>query len=289
MLIIKVWVFSVSFLLLFTFVLTPVEPTTFRSLIKSIFPNIFSAWWFSTVYIVLSLLSPFLNKAILALTKKQHKNLITLLVSIWCLIPTFTSADPAFSELAWFVALYIISSYLALYPIKIKINFHIIYCIFWTFIILFSVILIGYLGMKYPIFKSHSRFFSDLNKLPVFMLSLELFFVFSNMKPRYYKLINLIASTTFGVYLIHDNLFMRPYIWQNIFNNAQQYNSPIFFLYYAGVVVLVFISCSFIDWIFWQKTIGHFIEFILGKYLKSATSFLEKTQKLTTIVRKKFI
>ena len=289
MLIVKVWVFSIFFLALFTFVLTPVSPITFNSLIMSILPNIFSSWGFTTDYIILSLLAPFLNKAILALTKKQHRNLIAILFVIWCLIPTFTTAAPAFSSLSWCITLYIISSYFALYPVKIKFKLHVVFCIFWAFIIFLSIFSIEYLGMEYSFFKSRSHFFSELNSLPAFMLSLELFLVFSNMKPRYLKHVNAIASTTLGVYLIHENLFMRPYIWGNIFKNAQQYNSPMFFLHYIGVVVIVFAVCSFIDWLFWKKTIGRFIGFLLNKYLKSITTFLGKIKNNITKVVLKFI
>ena len=63
------------------------------------------------------------------------------------------------------------------------------------------------------------------------------------------KLIDIIASHTLGIYLIHDNEFMREYMYKNIFkmtidNNwfttSMLYKLPIY-------ILVVFIACLTIE------------------------------------------
>ena len=58
---------------------------------------------------------------------------------------------------------------------------------------------------------------------------------------------NLIASSTFGVYLIHDNPYIRNYIWKELFKVSSYINSPYLFLYSILITFIVFIVCTFID------------------------------------------
>ena len=57
----------------------------------------------------------------------------------------------------------------------------------------------------------------------VVLIAVELLNAFRKMKPFYNKWINVIASATFGVYLIHDNELVRPYIWNEIFQVSLHY------------------------------------------------------------------
>jgi len=287
--IIKVWAFSVVLFFIFHFLITPDYHLTAKTLLKIFFPNTFAQWWFVTTYLALTLISPFLNKAIHALNQKQHRNLIILFVVIWCIIPTFTTASFEISALAWFVTLYITAAYFSVYQPKIKMKSHVVLCVFWTFVIFASIFLFEYIGERYsiPVLKNNSIMMTHYNRLPTFMLSMELFLVFAYMKARHSKFINITASTTFGIYLLHENIFSREYLWKNIFNNAEYYGSYLFFLQYLGAVILVFTICSLIDLIFWQKTIGKLLNTFLDKRLGSCMVFTGKIQmRILKLIRK---
>ena len=61
------------------------------------------------------------------------------------------------------------------------------------------------------------------------------------------KILNMISSATFGVYLIHDNLYMRPFLWERVFKNASYVNSRLLIPFSLIVVFVVFSGCSIIE------------------------------------------
>lgn len=60
-------------------------------------------------------------------------------------------------------------------------------------------------------FKPRFDLFRKENTIFIFMTSILLFIVFSKWNPGNIKWINYISPATFGVYLIHDNVVMRPF------------------------------------------------------------------------------
>jgi len=287
--IVRVWIYSVLIFLLFHFILTPDATFDLKSLVKIFLPNIFGQWWFATTFLVLTLLTPFINTAIHAFTQIQLKNLVLLLIVIWCIIPTFSSAEFGFSRLAWFVSLYIIGAYFSLYPPKIKVGNHIALCVFWSIVLFSSIIILEYLGKYHPIFSSLSKFFCAFNKLPVFMFSLELLLIFTNMKPRHSKLVNTVAASTFGIYLIHESTLLRPYIWKTLFNNTEYFGTFLFYVRYVYVVIIVFVTCGLIDFIVWQKVIAPLLNFILDKYLKRCVTFVSNIHSQIVAASKRLL
>ena len=63
----------------------------------------------------------------------------------------------------------------------------------------------------------------------------------------YHKWINVIASATFGVYLIHDNNLVRPFLWKTVFHNAYFQDSILLIPYSIAVTAIVYILCTVLD------------------------------------------
>ena len=80
-----------------------------------------------------------------------------------------------------------------------------------------------------------------------FLSALSMFMVFYSIKMGYNKWINVIASATFGVYLIHDNRIVRPFLWQTVFKNASYQDSALIIPYSIAVMLLVYSVCTIID------------------------------------------
>lgn len=81
---------------------------------------------------------------------------------------------------------------------------------------------------------------------PVF--SFCFFRIFENMNIGFCPGINRISSATFGVYLIHDNIFSRPFIWNSIFSvSSRQLFSPLFPIMAIFDIAAVFSVCVLID------------------------------------------
>ena len=64
---------------------------------------------------------------------------------------------------------------------------------------------------------------------------------------KYSKVINIISSATFGVLLIHDNEYVREFLWIEVFKNASMIGSEYFIMYEIIVVLSVYIICTVIE------------------------------------------
>lgn len=75
--------------------------------------------------------------------------------------------------------------------------------------------------------------------------------LFKNINLGQNKIINTIASTTFGVYLIHDNPIMEQVIWLKWLNMPALLTSGVKHFLITVIIVcpLIFTVCSLIDYI----------------------------------------
>lgn len=63
------------------------------------------------------------------------------------------------------------------------------------------------------------------------------------------KFINSISKCTFGVYLIHDNNYVRKWLWNDVFPNGSYVNSYKLVLHLIVSVVIVYVVCTAIEYI----------------------------------------
>ena len=246
-------VFTYSIVIFLVFCLIDKSNFSVKNLMQSLFPIIFTKYWFATTYVLLYIFSPYINMLVKTLDKKKHGILILTLVLIFSIIPTFAtiSGSPGFSNLAWFVTLYLIGGYIKLYPINAMKNVkkNALYTIIIFLLIVLSVIFIDILAKTKVSFASEETYFMDMNKVPMLLCSITMFLTFSNLNIKNNKVINGLALTMFGVYLIHDNPLVRHALWIDIFKNMEYINSR-FLLIHATVAVLsVFVVCVAIDYI----------------------------------------
>jgi len=274
-LIAQVFSYSVVLLLLAKFVLPGGSTIGRDEIFASIFPVARGTYWFITSYAVLILLSPYINKLLLMLTQKQHKALIVLFVVIWCLLPTLIGGSFSGSDLAYFVALYVIAAYIRLYPLKVNPFRHFALFGFWAFVLLASIAAPSYLLNYSGVFRKFITYFAEYNRLPGAMCALELFLAMSQTKPFHSKLINGIAATSFGIYLIHDNFLIRPFLWGTIFNSAAYVDTPFYFVHFFISAMIVFVSCALIDTLFWRLSLGKLFNLLRDKYLEKVVTFIK--------------
>ena len=67
------------------------------------------------------------------------------------------------------------------------------------------------------------------------------------MKPYHNKTVNAIASASFGVYLIHDNPYIREFLWKTVFKNALYADASYLIPYNLMIAFLVYCSCTMIE------------------------------------------
>lgn len=198
---------------------------TSEELKQTIFAFPFGPWLIS-MYVLFYLFTPFVNKMLLALDKKEYRNLLILSIIVFSLLPTLAQYSP-FSNLSIFFFGYIIGGYIRLYTQKIdkKKTFK---------LLIFAVV--GYIGISvlawvitqsinmpqfmYTIPLSIAKN-SSIITLALAVL-LFLFFREIHIKPN--KLINTVAGSVLGIYLFHENVFLINFIWKDFlyFNHPQQ-------------------------------------------------------------------
>ena len=220
-----------------------------KQLIKVCLPITYPGWWFASTYFKLYLIHPFLNKLLHGLSKTEYQYLILMMVLCWSIIPTATTQLFESNSLLWFVTLYGIAGYVNLYGGNQKLQSkHYFSLYFMVLIITYTVsTTFLFLGTKKEEWSTHAIDFFEIERLPILLMAITLFMGFVTLKMNYHKWINMIASATFGVYLIHDSSYIRYYLWTNIFKINQYQDSTFLILYSILVVFILYVSCTMID------------------------------------------
>ena len=216
-----------------------------------------SGYWFVYSYIVMLFAMPFLNIIIRSLTKQKLLLLIIGLILLWSFLSIglqiFDSKPDTFVDsfgytpTTYFFLIYFVSAYIRKYSGKI-LNSK-VYTMFSAVICVLIAILLSALAINEKLFNGIADLF-DVNSPLVLLTSIFIFSYFKNIQFNS-RIINYIAGSMFGVYLIHEDSFVRPFIWQNILSSNLYAGSGIEYLL-AGLLfsLIVFISCILIDIIF---------------------------------------
>ena len=206
---------------------------------------------FSSSFLGIYLLIPFLNKAIQNFEKKDLQYLILTLVFLFTVLSSFF-LNSAFEYIGWYATVYFIGAYLRLYPIGFLKNTKT--CFFLSAASLAmcyaSVIFISFVGAKLNKNLPVYWFLNDSNKILAIFTAVSLFCLFENLKIGYIKIINTLAASTFGILLIHASSdTMRNWLWNDVFHSAEAYSNNLFPLYASGAVFAVYSVCFAIDFI----------------------------------------
>lgn len=158
--------------------------------------------------------------------------------------------DNAFNEVGWYMTLYFIAAYVRLYPLRWMGNRKIIGSILVCSIILaiISILVIDYRAIQTG-FTNYYYFVNNSHKILALVIGVSIFLFFKNLKIKQSKLINQIASTTFGVLLIHTNsATMRTFVWKGL-HVTEMYTKPLEELVFHAVtsVIGIFVVCSVLD------------------------------------------
>lgn len=231
-------------------------------------------YWFIKTYLFLYCLTPFINKFIEALNKKSYQKLLILLLVLFSIIPTVTGGgtfDNSGYSLYSFIFLYLVGSYFRKYPLKEMYIFRPmskrLYQIFMIVIFItacsLNFILTNYMDKISDInlilgeLNSYTGRASIAYSNPLIIIQTIAYFEFFSTLNIKNKIINKIASLTLGVYMIHDNNFVRA----NIYKWLKIDNGPIysykFIIYIFAAAVVIYVACSLIEYL--RKLLFSFI------------------------------
>ncbi|MFT9051404.1 acyltransferase family protein [Liquorilactobacillus nagelii] len=208
------------------------------SIVKSIFPIMFNEYWFITCYVVLILLSPYLNLVLKKLSKNYYRKFILLLFvfQIAALLE-----NNIFNQFLIALTSYAIGFYLRKYDVYVKEKLLLLYFTLVYSLGLLSIYISKLIGLP---FKSTSHF---LPYILTVCLGTIMFLVFHELKPFESKIVNNISTKVFAVYIITEHPQFRNILWSQIINTKQYQNSILFPLQGILICFCIFITCIFID------------------------------------------
>lgn len=249
------WFYKVLFLIIFLLIGIKVETLEIVQLISPI--TLFKQYWYLAVYLLLYCCSPFLNFLINNTTKKQFHKLLLTLFLIGSVLPCWTGQlafdnNKGFSLLT-FCLLYCLGAYLKKFPMKKNYFFKVFstnarrlvfISIFLLCVLLNS--LLHYHGEElllssHSILREIGRLLTSLpeyDNLILIVQTLSYFLLFETLSFKN-KFINKIAACSFGVYLIHDNILIRRYLYRFFFiGNYSATLSQIFIRILVGTIIV---------------------------------------------------
>lgn len=211
-----------------------------------------------TLYILIYIFSPMINRGIEAMNQKQHKYVIILAVISESLFKSFLPGrfepeDRGFGFL-WLLIVYIIGAYIRKYGFKFfnSARKGIVTYVIASLLIFAEILAVQYTNGHYGRLLQASEVSLDYNHIFVICAALGLFSYGINKKPMKEKLtkaVCFLSPMTLGVYLIHENMSLR-YQWQGWLGirDIIEIHPVLFILKLALAVFTVFAAGMLVDY-----------------------------------------
>lgn len=254
----EVWTYSIFFYVAF-WKLGIIEPSIKEALFAML-PILTRQYWFVTSYIGVYLLSPILREVIGNMSRKVHA--LSIFIG-FCLFVVYYNCFffcdnlnfGGSTGIVWFIYLYICASYIKKYNIG-KEEKNVRNYIISVVVSLASQIpfIVMYLVTKKEIFLKGSTIFDSVyNSIFVFISSILFFIIFTNLNlciksKKIKKIILILSQSSFAVYLVHENKYVRSFLWENISFQLNE-NIFIFLGYWLATIIFIYLIGTIIDFV----------------------------------------
>ncbi len=211
-------------------------------------------YWFATAYVMLYMLSPVLNVLVNRLNRREHFTMCAVLFGVLVVLRNFVywndfaNLHGGYSYTSFFV-LYVIGAYMRKYKVRLS------HPLAWYFglssVTALSRIVMTLLWQNFSFDSKYIKIFMQYNSVTVVLASICLFDYFVHLDIKNKAAVGLIkffAPLTFGVYLIHEQIEVKGIIWPWL-NPSRFVTSPKLYPYLIFVVALLFLGCSFCDFL----------------------------------------
>ena len=259
------------------------------------FPILTSHYWFVTAYLILMILSPFFNKLIFALNQTEYRCLLISVIMIFVILQGgFPNIFLGMSDgrLMPVFIMYLIAGYIKRFSLQKKNNARKHWTVALVFYLLLfaSFYLITLWGIKSgnQFILANRYFYRELNSPLIVVICTEMFIAIMETDIAYNRLINTIASCTFGVYLIHSNRWMLE-ILSKIFPIYEEQRSLYILLHSIFAFLMIYVFCTVIDLIrgntvgkLWDKFLNNYLNAIQTKVLSIIKTMSVKCMNVLT-------
>lgn len=245
---IRILFYSLSLLAAFT--IGAPHLLSLQTSIRSVAPTLTGLWWYTTSYAVFILLLPSLDQCLRSISVRQHAILAATVTIMWSVMPIFPGVKLDMNGGApGFICLYIIVTYLkwSKAPLLTNRKAGATLVAIGAFLGYGSVLLLDWATAAIGFGQDHVLFLmSSFVALPALFVSIGLCILFLHMRFQS-RAINRVASSTLGIYLIHEYPAMRQLLWTDLFNLGPWYGTSRLFINAIACVLTVFIACGVID------------------------------------------
>ena len=212
---IYIQMFFYSVLIALIFLLFHDEILTLESIIVIVTPITHNRWWFLSTYLLLLILSPFINIIISKVNEVKMASLLVFFIIIWFTIPMITNYSYQGNELWWFVIVYTIGGIIRKRSdcYKKRSSVYFLYAIIVYSITVGMIVLFDFYNPTLFEF-NHIQTIQYRNSIFTLLIAIFIFLGFKNIEIKENRVINYIASLTLGVYIIHEHYLVVEHIFK---------------------------------------------------------------------------
>ncbi|WP_061962839.1 acyltransferase [Demequina aurantiaca] len=215
---------------------------------RAIFPVATEFYWFVTIYVMLMILSPFINLLVKAMTQRQHLTLIAILLVAWSLLSVIPDVKLGANSMTWFVALYLVAAYVAKYRLRGPAKWWAASAVGFAVLVPVTTLLASDVAAANPGLGFDPELMRSQYAPFVALSAISGLVAVTKMRPRVSPAVNTIAAATFGVYLIHDNAILRSLIWEDWVGTERAAADPSTLWWQAiGFTLIVYAAATAIE------------------------------------------
>ena len=221
-------------------------------LVKSVLPFVYHNYWFVVYYILMLLISPLLNSAINNMSKNKYRMVLFVLIAVFIVYNNIVSVIEPITDLdgfslSLFLLIYCVAGYIR--------KFYAPNGKWYKYLLCYVGITIAEIAFYY-ILKPLGDFYSGslligYKGIFCFSASICLFLTFLNINIKnkvLRKIVLFVAPLTFAVYLIHESLGFKVYLWELINPSTVTVTGPLFAVVAILIIIAIFLICILIEY-----------------------------------------
>lgn len=228
-----------------------------KQFVLAINPFLSGGYWFIKYYVILNLLSPYINILIDQLNQKLMIKLIVILLILFSIWPSFLLQPPITNGgygLMHFILVYILGAYIRKYG-TLHYKKYIYFLVYVTCgVITFLFSLLG-VGRSW----NYDFIFNIIGAIAFFIF-------FSKLEIQSSK-VNYLSGFTFNVYLIHFSPFVINFIYRDILKCENYYNNPWFILHFIISICVIYVFSIGVDLA--RRSLVSIVSYIYRKWIKN--------------------
>lgn len=197
----------------------------FHTLYSSLLPVFNGTYWFITAYVLMMLASPYLNR-ILHDSERSSRNCIVLLLAV-SMMPVLSLSPSVWTTWTYAITVYLIGGWMRLYGVDLRVRFNCRWQMSVIYVVAAYAMLSAfvYASLRFGFWdwlrSDERRTFGVIPLLELAIAAMLLMMTASlrqsvrNVKSeKRGRVIMTISSSVFGVYLIHENPYVRANLWR---------------------------------------------------------------------------